>query len=130
MEGVPRRVELLLFTVPSERLLEEPALLTPEEELRLLEALLEMLVVVLRELEETSPLLTEDEALRAVDDEVERRPSIRPVAARVLDDEAATRLVLPERRALDDATMLLPVARRFTLPATALAWRVLMSPLL
>ena len=127
MEGVPRRVELLLFTVPSERLLEEPALLTPEEELRLLAALLEMLVAELRELDEDVLTVA---ALRAVDDEVERRPSIRPVAARVLDDEAATRLVLPERRALDDATMLLPVARRFTLPATALAWRVLMSPLL
>lgn len=130
MEGVPRRVELLLFTVPSERLLEEPLLLTLEEELRPLAALLEMLVVVLRELEETSPLLTEDEALRAADDVVERRPSIRPVAARVLEVEAATRLVLPERRALEDAIMLLPVARRFTLPATALAWRVLTSPLL
>lgn len=127
MEGVPRRVELLLFTVPSERLLEEPALLTPEEELRLLAALLEMLVAELRELDEDVLTVA---ALSAVDDEVERRPSIRPVAARVLDDEAATRLVLPERRALDDATMLLPVARRFTLPATALAWRVLMSPLL
>lgn len=130
MEGVPRRVELLLLTVPSERLLEEPLLLTLEEELRPLAALLEMLVVVLRELEETSPLLTEDEALRAADDVVERRPSIRPVAARVPEVEAATRLVLPERRSLEDAIMLLPVARRFTLPATALAWRVLTSPLL
>ena len=127
MEGVPRRVEVLLFTVPSERLLEEPALLTPEEELRLLATLLEMLVAALRELEEDVLTVV---ALRAADEEVERRPSIRPVAARVLDDEAATRLVLPERRALDDATMLLPVARRFTLPATALAWRVLTSPLL
>ena len=128
MEGVPRRVELLLLTVPSERLLEEPALLTPEEELRLLAALLEMLVAELRELEED--VLTELAALRTPEDVVERRPSIRPVAVRVPEVEAATRLVLPERRALEDATMLLPVARRFTLPATALAWRVLRSPLL
>lgn len=128
MEGVPRRVELLLLTVPSERLLEEPALLTPEEELRLLAALLEMLVAEPRELEED--VLTELAALRAPEDVVARRPSIRPVAVRVPEVEAATRLVLPERRALEDATMLLPVARRFTLPAIALAWRVLRSPLL
>ena len=130
MEGVPRRVELLLLTVPSERLLEEPLLLTLEEELRELAELLETLVAALRELEED--VLTEA-ALRAVDDVVdvvERRPSMLPVAALVLDVEAATSLVLPERLALDDVTMLLPVARRFTLPATALAWRVLTSPLL
>ena len=130
MEGVPRRVELLLLTVPSERLLEEPLLLTLEEELRPLAALREMLVAALRELEED--VLTEA-ALRAtddVDDVVERRPSMRPVAARVLDEEAAASLVLPERLVLEEATMLLPVARRFTLPATALAWRVLTSPLL
>ena len=93
-------------------------------------ALREMLVAALRELEED--VLTEA-ALRAtddVDDVVERRPSMRPVAARVLDEEAAASLVLPERLVLEEATMLLPVARRFTLPATALAWRVLTSPLL
>ena len=119
-----------MLTASPERLLEELLLLTLEEDLPELEVLLDTLVVALRELEETSPLLTEEEALRAVDDVDERRASIRPVAWRVPDVEAATRLVLPERRALEEATMLLPVARRFTLPETALAWRVLMSPLL
>ena len=76
---------------------------------------------------EEDVLPTDDAALRADDalrtdvEEDERRPSIRPVAVRALDADDATRLELPERRTPEEATMLLPVARRFTLPATALA---------
>ena len=81
MTDSPERLleDELLLTDSPERLLEDELLLTLEEDLPELEVLLDTLVVALPVLEEDS-LLTEVEALRADDDVVERRPSIRPVA--------------------------------------------------
>ena len=109
---------------------EEVPLLT-DEELRAAEEL-RLTDDALREdeLRETALRLADEVALRADEDDVRtaeevrawlaRRPSMRPVAARALLDEVASRELL-ERRDLEDATMLLLDARRFTLLETAAA---------
>lgn len=109
--------ELLRLTVADElRAEEDEPLLTVDSDLRPLAAAPRFIVEDELRAEEDPLRAAEAVALRAAEDDtaVERRPSILPVAVReVLDVAEAS--ALPERRAAEEETMLLAVARRFTL---------------
>lgn len=132
-------VEVPLLTAEELRPVVEEPLLTAEE----LRPVVEVPLLTADELRPVveEPLLTADElrleellptddVLRAADAEVERRASMRPVAVRAAEDEDLASRLLPERRADDEATMLLFDARRFTLLETAIALREWILPLL
>jgi hypothetical protein len=143
-ELLPAEELLLTEEVPLLTLEDELELRPADDELRLVEELrltedelraadeLRLTDYVPREdeLRETELRLADDDALRADAEELraaeelrtwlERRPSMRPVAARELVDDVASSDLL-ERRELEEATMLLLEARRFTLLETAAA---------